>query len=265
MTKIIGILNLTLDSFSDGGMYYDIESAKKHVSNMIRQGADIIDVGAESTRSGFTDVDENIQIKTLSPVIEYINSQYDIPISIDTRSSRVVREFKHGNIKYINDVSSGLHDPEMLDAVSESGCDFILTHMPKEHKEGLTKEYNDILIEIREYFTQRIQECVEAGISKDKIIIDPGIGFGKSGNDNITLLKNIEFLRNIHGNVCIGSSNKRYSSHLFRHVQTKEDLNIANLATFAASVFFDTSYLRVHDVELAKDTVLIIDKAKELE
>ena len=94
MTKIIGILNLTLDSFSDGGMYYDLESAKKHVSDMINNGADVIDLGAESTRSGFTDVDEDVQIKTLLPVIDFINNNYKIPISIDTRSSKVAMAFE---------------------------------------------------------------------------------------------------------------------------------------------------------------------------
>ena len=104
MTKIIGILNLTLDSFSDGGKYYDRDSAKKHISAMIEEGADVIDLGAESTRSGFTDVDENIQISTLAPIIDYINSHFEIDISIDTRSSKVANAFKSPNIKYINDV-----------------------------------------------------------------------------------------------------------------------------------------------------------------
>ena len=265
MTKIIGILNLTLDSFSDGGMYYDINSAKKHVADMISQGADVIDLGAESTRSGFSDVDEDIQIKTLSPIVDFIANNYEIPISIDTRSSRVAMAFEKNNINFINDVSSGCHDSDMLDVVSKLGCSYIMTHMPREHKEGSIKAYDDILSEIKTYFTDRIQKCVEAGISKEKIIIDPGIGFGKSGENNINLLKNIKWLKTIHSNVCIGSSNKRYSSQLFKHIQTKEDLRIANLATFATSTFYGVTYLRVHDVGLTKDTVLVINKAVELE
>ena len=264
MTKIIGILNLTLDSFSDGGMYYDTDSAKKHISEMIDQGADIIDLGAESTRSGFSDVDENIQIETLSPIIEYMKCNYRIPISIDTRSSKVAKAFKNYNIEYVNDVSSGHHDDAMFATVSELGCSFIMTHMPKEHKDGVVKKYDDVLEDMREYFVDRINKCSEVGIDKSKIIIDPGIGFGKSGEDNITLLKNIKVLTNIHNNVCIGSSNKRYSSLLFKDVQTKEDLKVANLATSATSVFFGASYLRVHDVGLTKDAVLIINKSKEL-
>ena len=131
MTKIIGILNLTLDKLSDGGMYYDLDSAKKHVSDMINHGADVIDLGAESTRSGFTDVDDDVQIKTLLPIINFINSNYKIPISIDTRSSKVAMAFEDNNIHFINDVSSGFHDSNMLNTISKLGCAYIMTHMQR--------------------------------------------------------------------------------------------------------------------------------------
>ena len=264
MTKIIGILNLTLDSFSDGGKYYDLNSAKKHIAEMIECGADVIDIGAESTRSGFTDVDEDIQIKTLSPVIEYINEHFDIELSIDTRSSKVVNAFRSNSVNYINDVSSGTYDKSMCDVVSSLGCKFIITHMPNEHKQGSIKEYESILDEMKIYFSERIDACVKAGIDSNKIIIDPGIGFGKSSADNIKLLTNINHLQNIHPYVCIGSSNKRFSSKLFKNVQTKGDLKVANLVSFATSALADVSYLRVHDVELTKDTLMIIDKSKNL-
>ena len=264
MTKIIGILNLTLDSFSDGGMYYDLDSAKKHVSDMVRQGADIVDLGAESTRSGFTDIDEDVQINTLRPVVDFINNNYKIPISIDTRSSKVAMAFEDYKIQFINDVSSGFHDSNMLNTVSRLGCKFIMTHMPREHKEGKVKLFDNIITEISEYFTERIESCRKAGIKTEKLIIDPGIGFGKSGEDNIILLNNIQSLKNVHDYVCIGSSNKKYSSKLFKNIHTKEDLKIANLATFATSTLSDATYLRVHDVELTKDTVQVINKALSL-
>ena len=264
MTKIIGILNLTLDSFSDGGMYYDLDSAKKHISDMISQGADIIDLGAESTRSGFTDIDEDVQTNTLRPIVNYINDNYKIPISIDTRSSKVAMAFKDHNINFINDVSSGFHDNNMLNTVSKLGCGFIMTHMPKEHKDGKVKVFKNVVIEISEYFAERVESCKKAGIEVDKLIIDPGIGFGKSGEDNITLLNNIQSLKSIHNNVCIGSSNKKYSSRLFKNIHTKEDLKIANLATFATSALAKATYLRVHDVELTKDTVQVMNKALSL-
>ena len=264
MTKIIGILNLTLDSFSDGGKYYDRDSAKKHISVMIEEGADVIDLGAESTRSGFTDVDEDIQISTLAPIIDYINSHFEIEISIDTRSSKVANAFKSSNIKYINDVSSGLHDRAMMDVVASLGCKFIMTHMPPEHKEGKVKEFKNILDDIKKYFADRIDACITSGIDKENIIIDPGIGFGKSGEDNVLLLNNIEFIQGIHKHVCIGSSNKRFSSKLFKNVSTKDDLKVANLVTFTTSALSNVSFLRVHDVGLTKDVILVLDKARSL-
>jgi len=262
MTKIIGILNLTLDSFSDGGMYYDLESAKKHISEMVDQGADIIDIGAESTRSGFSDVSADSQINTLAPIVEFINKNHDIKISIDTRSSKVINSFSDQNILFVNDVSSGFHDKDMLKSVSHLKCNYIMTHMPDEHQKGINKKYSNVLDALDIFFKERIKSCIDEGIDKEKIIIDPGIGFGKSGDDNVKILENINALKSIHTNICIGSSNKRFSSKLFNGIETKDDLKIANLATFAVSSLRGAEYLRVHDVGLTKDTVLITDKAK---
>ena len=261
MTKIIGILNLTLDSFSDGGLYYDLNSAKRHISDMIEEGADIIDIGAESTRSGFSDVSHTNQINTLEPVIEFIKKNFDVLVSIDTRSSHVVKHFIN-QISYINDVSSGFNDDKMLEYVAESKCNYIMTHMPDEHKSGSIKKFDDILFELDSFFRERIDTCIKAGVAKEKIIIDPGIGFGKSGDDNLTIIKNLAFILKIHSNVCIGTSNKRFSSKLFDGVETKDDLKVANLASSAISTIEDITYLRVHDVGITKDTVLVVEKAK---
>jgi len=264
MTKIIGILNLTLDSFSDGGLYYDLNSAKQHISEMIDFGADVIDVGAESTRSGFSDVSHIDQIKTLEPVIDFINKNYDISVSIDTRSSRVIQYFKKNKISFVNDVSSGLNDEKMLECVAESSCNYIMTHMPDEHKEGSIKKYGDILSELDSFFRERIEACIKAGIKKEKIVIDPGIGFGKSGDDNIKIMKNLDYILNIHSNICIGTSNKRFSSKLFDGIETKNDLKVANLASFAISALKGATYLRVHDVAVTKDTILVIEKSQSV-
>jgi len=264
MTKIIGILNLTLDSFSDGGMYYDLESAKKHISEMINQGADIIDIGAESTRSGFSDVSADSQINTLAPIIEFINKNHDIKISIDTRSSKVINSFSAQNISFVNDVSSGFHDKAMIKSVSNLKCNYIMTHMPDEHQKGLNKKYSNVLDELDIFFKKRIKSCIDEGIDKEKIIIDPGIGFGKSGDDNVKILENINMLKNIHSNICIGSSNKRFSSKLFDGIETKDDLKVANLATFAISSLRGATYLRVHDVDMTKDTIMIMNKVKNV-
>jgi len=264
MTKIIGILNLTLDSFSDGGLYYDLNSAKQHITEMIDHGVDVIDIGAESTRSGFSDVSYVDQIKTLEPVIDFINKNFDIPISIDTRSSEVVKKFTNNNISFVNDVSSGINDKKMFENVAESGCNYIMTHMPEEHKKGSIKKFKNILSDLDAFFSERVTSCIKAGIEKEKIIIDPGIGFGKSGDDNLKIMKNIDYLLNIHPNICIGTSNKRFSSNLFEGVETKNDLKVANLASFVVCALKSVTYLRVHDVGVTKDTVLIVEKSKSV-
>ena len=264
MTKIIGILNLTMDSFSDGGMYYDLASAKQHISEMIDQGTDVIDIGAESTRSGFSDVDEDSQIRTLTPIIEFIANEYSIDISIDTRSSKVANAFSDKNISIINDVSSGTHDQNMLKVVSKLGCNYIMTHMSAEHQKGINKDYKDILEELDIYFNERIKSCLDEGIDKDKIIIDPGIGFGKSGHDNIKILESIDHLLKIHNKICIGTSNKRFSSTLFNGIETKDDLKIANVASSTLCALKGTTFLRVHDVGITKDAILIVNQAKRV-
>jgi len=264
MTKVIGILNLTMDSFSDGGMYYDLKSAKKHISEMINQGADVIDIGAESTRSGFSDVDEDSQIKTLTPIIEFIRDNYSIEISIDTRSSKVANVFSSKKIEFINDVSSGKHDKNMLKMISQMGCKYIMTHMPDEHQKGTNKVYKNVLEELDIFFSERINSCVDAGIKKDKIIIDPGIGFGKSGQDNIKILQNIDSLFEIHNKICIGASNKRFSSRLFSEIETKADLKVANVTSSTLCAMKGATYLRVHDVGITNDAVLIVNQAKSV-
>ena len=139
-----------------------------------------------------------------------------------------------------------------------------MTHMPDEHQKGLNKKYSDVLDELDVFFKERIKTCINNGIDKKKIIIDPGIGFGKSGHDNIKILENINVLKNIHNNICIGSSNKRFSSKLFEGVETKDDLKVANLATFAISSLRGATYLRVHDVDITKDTIMIVNKVKNV-
>jgi dihydropteroate synthase len=137
-----------------------------------------------------------------------------------------------------------------------------MTHMPDEHQKGLNKKYNNILDELDTFFKKRIKSCIDEGIDMEKVIIDPGVGFGKSGEDNVKILENISMLKNIHANICIGTSNKRFSSKLFDGIETKDDLKVANLATFAISTLRGATYLRVHDVNVTKDTIMIVNKAK---
>ena len=136
--------------------------------------------------------------------------------------------------------------------------------MPDEHQKGFNKDYKNILEELDTYFNERIKCCIDKGIDKDRIIIDPGIGFGKSGHDNITILENIDFLQRIHNKICIGTSNKRYSSTLFNGIETKNDLKVANVASSALCALKGTTFLRVHDVGITREAILIVNKAKSV-
>ena len=199
-----------------------------------------------------------------TPRKKLVNENFDIQISIDTRSSKVIKHFKNSKISFVNDVSSGLSDDKMMDCVAEMKSEYIMTHMPEEHKKGSIKNFEDILTELDFFFSERIESCIKAGIEKEKIIIDPGVGFGKSGEDNTKIITNLENIAKIHPNICIGTSNKRFSSKLFDGVETKNDLKVANLASFAICALEGIKYLRVHDVEITKDTVLVIEKSKSV-
>jgi dihydropteroate synthase len=152
----------------------------------------------------------------------------------------------------------------MLEIVSKLGCNYIMTHMPDEHQKGINKDYKNILEDLDAYFNERIKSCTDKGIDKDKIIIDPGIGFGKSGHDNITILENIDYLKKIHSKICIGTSNKRYSSTLFNGIETKNDLKVANVASSTLCALKEAAFLRVHDVGITKDAILIVNKVKSV-
>ena len=256
-TKIIGILNLTDNSFYDGGKHVNINDAVNHVKRMIEEGADIIDIGAESTKPGFKDVGADNQLKKILPVIQKIKQDYNsMLISIDTRSSLVAQEALAAGASIINDVSSGTYDSKMMKIVSDEKAKIILTHMPKSHQ---TKEVSELDINhtpknIEQYFNDRIKQALSEGIKKDNIIVDPGICYGKAGKDNIEIIKNIQYFVKTFKNVCLGVSNKKFSSDLFSHFRD-EELNIVSLAVTTHCVLNNVTYLRVHDVAANRDAL----------
>ena len=262
-TKLMGILNLTDDSFSDGGKYIDTKDAIDHAKSMIEDGADIIDIGAESTRPGFKDVDTAIQLERILPVIQKIRKDYNyISVSVDTRSSVVAKEALDTGASIINDVSSGTYDTKIMRIVAESKAKIILTHMPKSHQEKEVSESDDQfnlhrshpLEDIKQYLNERITFALSQGIKKNDIIVDPGICYGKSGEDNIEIIKNIQYFVKNFKNVCLGVSNKKFSSSLFRGFKDDE-LSIASLAVTTHCVINGVSYLRVHDIVPNRDAL----------
>ena len=231
--KIIGILNLTQDSFSDGGKYIDITNAIDYVKKMINAGVDIIDIGAESTKPGFKSISPDQQLEKILPVLNEIkNNCKPVSISIDTRSSLVAKEALNAGAVIINDVSSGTYDSKMMQTISKFNATIIFTHMPESHQSNKPNlRLSKTLEDIQNYFHERIKDAIACGVKKENIIIDPGICYGKTGKENIEI-----------------------SSRLFKNFNDSE-LNIVSLAVTAHCVINNVSHLRVHDVIANKDAL----------
>ena len=222
-TKLLGILNLTSDSFSDGGEFLDFDNAKNHVNKMILDGCKYIDIGAESTKPGFSDITSDVQIARILPLIKYIKTQdKGISISIDTRSSIVADHCLESGATMINDVSGTNHDNNMLKIIHKHNAEIILGHLPDEHKMNNSINVSDIVATLTDYFDQLVLRAESYGIDRKKIIIDPSICFGKSGDDNIKITKNINHFLEKYNRVCLGVTNKRFSSKLFKNIRDDE-------------------------------------------
>lgn len=248
---IMGILNVTPDSFSDGGRYYDQRHALDHAMEMIDEGADIIDVGGESSRPGAREIEAAEELERVLPVIKGIRNIGDIGVSIDTRKSSVARAALDAGATMINDISAGEHDPEMFRLAAERGCAICLMHM-KGTPETMQKDttYNDVVAEIIDYLARRIGVAEEAGIDPERIIIDPGIGFGKSADDNITILLNIDRMEQLGKQILVGTSRKSFIGKKLGY-DLDERLE-PTLATLSKSYERGARMFRVHDVGAAK-------------
>ncbi|MBT3253847.1 MAG: dihydropteroate synthase [Candidatus Marinimicrobia bacterium] len=208
---IMGILNVTPDSFSDGGQFIDPSKAIARAHAMLSEGADIIDVGGESTRPGSLPVDAIEEISRVVPVIEELTSHADVIISIDTQKSSVAKAALDAGAHIVNDVSAGGGDHEMFELVSASGAGYILMHMQgKPETMQDAPAYGDVLEEVNEYFFERLQAATKAGIAGRQIVFDPGIGFGKTLSDNLKLIGNIHSMTELMRPIMLGASRKSF-------------------------------------------------------
>ena len=246
----MGILNLTPDSFSDGGDFIDVETAVRHGQRMVDEGADILDLGGESTRPGAEDVDTEEEIARVLPVLtRLINSLPDhVTISIDTKKAAVAeRALEHG-ASIINDVSAGA-DPGMFALADAFRVPIILMHMqgtPKTMQEAPT--YADPVREVKEFLLERASAAQSSGVSPSQIILDPGIGFGKRRQDNLDLVANLTEFTASGYPVLLGTSRKRFMGSICDETDFKQLLG-ATCATTALGVFAGVEYFRVHDVK----------------
>ena len=257
-THVMGILNVTPDSFSDGGRYLELDKAVEHGLEMAGNGADIIDVGGESTRpySQKTSVDE--EMDRVIPVIEALKKEIPLPVSIDTYKAEVACEALKSGASIINDISALRFDPHMAAIAADAGVPVILLHMkgmPENMQEN--PSYNDLIPEILDFLQDAIERAVTAGIREDLIILDPGIGFGKTFDDNFRIIKALSRFMSLQRPILLGTSNKAFIGHILDKEAHERDTG--TMATIAAGVINGANIVRVHNVKKAVDTVKIID------
>ncbi len=256
-TRVMGVLNVTPDSFSDGDLYPDLPSALERAARIVDGGADIIDIGGESTRPGAEPVDEAEEINRVIPVVEGVKKELDVRVSVDTRKAAVARQAIDAGADMINDVST-LRDREMLPLLLETGTPVVLMHMRGEPRTMQRQtRYEDIVADVVGFLRDGVDTATRAGLPDDKILIDPGIGFGKSATGNMTLLNELPALADIGRPILIGASRKSFiGAVLDLPVEDRLEGSLA-VAAFAAAQ--GAHMVRAHDVRATLRVVRMID------
>jgi dihydropteroate synthase len=253
----MGILNVTPDSFSDGGEFLDAEAAVKRALQMVEQGADIVDVGGESTRPGSDQVSSGEERARVTPVIERLAEETDAPISIDTRKADVARAAIDAGATIVNDVSAGA-DPRMFEVVRDSTAGLVLMHMkgdPKTMQED--PQYGDVVAEVKEFLRERAEAAIFAGIQRERLCIDPGIGFGKALEHNLALVRNVDAFLELGLPVLVGPSRKRFIGSI---LGTEADERVEGTAAAVAwLVGQGANIVRVHDVKEIARVIRVVD------
>jgi len=268
-TCIMGVLNVTPDSFSDGGKFFSLDEAVDQGYKLFEDGADILDIGGESTRPFSNPVSEEEEILRVVPVIERLLKRIPIPISIDTTKAGVAEQAIKAGASMINDVSSLRFDPKMASIAADYSVPVILMHMlgnPKTMQ--IEPTYDDLIGEIKAFFENAIDQAENKGISRSKIIIDPGIGFGKTIRHNLLLIQRLHEFKSLKVPIMIGTSRKAFIRNLLKD-NTGEEINAdaaivesGTQASVTAAILNGAHIVRVHDVANTRATVKITDAIK---
>lgn len=246
-TRVMGVLNVTPDSFSDGGRFLDPEIAVRRGLEMVEQGADIIDIGGESTRPGAAPVLAGDEWRRVSHVVQGIAGKLDAPISIDTRKPDVARRAIRAGASIVNDVTA-MRDPDMAAVVANSGAGVVLMHMrgdPETMQDQPT--YADVVREVREFLERRVRTAVEAGVAPEAIAVDPGIGFGKDLDQNLDLLRHMDTLVPLGRPIVVGVSRKSFLKKLGAGDETRDRL-AGSLAAATFAILKGARVIRAHDI-----------------
>ncbi len=257
---VVGILNVTPDSFSDGGDFFDPEAAAEHAATMLDEGADMLDVGGESTRPGSDTVSQEEEIRRVVPVLKRILSvRPEAVISVDTYRSGTAKAALEAGASLVNDVTALRGDPGMVSLIEEAACPVILMHMQGEPK-TMQKEpnYQDVVREVRDFLAERAEYAVAAGVRLENIIVDPGIGFGKNLEHNLALLRNLDALVDLGFPVLIGTSRKSFVERV-TGVQEARDRVFGTVATTVLAFEQGATFFRVHDVRANRQALAVAE------
>jgi dihydropteroate synthase len=257
-TLVMGVLNVTPDSFSDGGLYFDKQLAIDRALQMVEEGADIIDIGGESTRPFSDPVPLEEELRRVIPVIEAIAPKVAVPISIDTYKAKVASEALQAGASIVNDISGLRFDPDLARVVSEHGAGLILMHIKGTPKTmQLDPHYEDVILEIKEYLKESIKKAESEGVHPDSIVIDPGIGFGKKLNHNLEIFRRLRELEELGKPILVGPSRKSFIGEILG-VPVSERL-YGTLGAVAYCALKGVHIVRVHDVKAVRQVLDIID------
>ena len=254
--QIMGILNMTPDSFSDGGHFFSVEAAVQRAVTMVEEGATLIDIGGESTRPGAAPVGVQEEIDRVIPVIEALRDKISVPISVDTRKPEVMRAAVTAGAGFINDVNA-LRAPEALEVAAQAGVPVCLMHMAGDPQNMQSKPvYQDVVGEVIAFLVARINACVAAGISRDKLIIDPGFGFGKTLQHNLSLLRRLDEFSTLGVPVLIGVSRKSILGALLDEPVPQQRV-FAGAALAMYALRKGVTLIRTHDVRATRDVMKV--------
>lgn len=254
---LMGVLNVTPDSFSDGGAYATVEQALNHAKQMQAEGADIIDIGAESSRPGAQPIDETEELRRLIPVLEAVHDAIPIPISVDTTKAAVARRAIEAGAAIVNDITALRGDPLMAGLVAETGAAVVLMHMqgtPQTMQQA--PYYGNVVEEVSAFLRERIQVAIKQGIRGSQIILDPGFGFGKLQEHNLQLLAGFDMLTKLGYPLLAGVSRKQFIGNLVQRPVHERGYGTAGAV--AVAVLKGAHILRVHDVQTMRDTVSVV-------
>ncbi|MGD8242070.1 MAG: dihydropteroate synthase [Desulfobacterales bacterium] len=269
-TLVMGIVNITPDSFSDGGRFFGTRAAVDHGLALAAAGADIIDVGGESTRPFSDPVSAEEEVRRVVPVIEQLAAKLSIPISIDTTKSEVARQALAAGAAIINDVSALRLDPAMGPLAASQGVPVILMHMLGSPKTMQVKpEYRDVVAEVRAFLAEAIARAEAQGIDRTRIVVDPGIGFGKTFAHNLLLLQQLAAFQELNVPLLVGASRKAFIRHLLKPADAKDipadlpEVETGSLAAASVAVMNGVHILRVHDVAGTCAALTVIDAIRQ--